>query len=171
VWLRWGLVPSWSPDGKKGHINARSETAAKSPAFRSAFKRRRCLVLADGFNEWKGQAKKKQPYLFEFKDRRVFAFAGLWDRWHNGGEVHETCCILTTDANPAVATVHERMPVILTRKAYDKWLDPELQDAAKLEGLLQPYAGKDLKVRPVSTVVNNPRHEGPECVEPPASVS
>jgi putative SOS response-associated peptidase YedK len=174
VLLRWGLIPSWAKDAKIGSslINARCETVAEKPAFRAAFKRRRCLVVADGYYEWKlpaaegGDAEftlkaskkkgpKKQQYLIHFPDDRPMAFAGLWEWWEGTPESKvpgpiESCTIITTDANDQTRTVHDRMPVILPESAYDLWLDPQLQDAAPLTPLLTPFQDKGLRVDAVN---------------------
>jgi putative SOS response-associated peptidase YedK len=167
--LRWGLIPAWAKDPGIGNrlINARVESAAEKPAFRDAFRNRRCLVLADGFYEWKKQAGKKEPYLVRMRDGKPFAFAGLWDRWHDPEQqIFETCTILTTDANKLVRPLHDRMPVILEAQAYEPWLDPELHDREKLLPLLHSYSAKDMIAYPVSSLVNNPRHDDAKCVEP-----
>lgn len=166
--LRWGLIPSWAADLKKLPllINAQSETAATKPSFRSAFKRRRCLVLADGFYEWEKIGKQKQPWYHRMKDARPFAFAGLWERWEKGEKPIESCTILTTDANDVAAAVHNRMPVILTREARQVWLDPEIQDAAALQELLHPYPANEMTAYRVNPVVNKAGNEGAECVAP-----
>ena len=167
VRLRWGLVPHWSKDLKIGYklINARSETVASTPAFRSAFKARRCLIPADGYYEWQRLDGKKQPFLFRRKDGRPFAFAGLWERWSPPeGEVVESCTILTTEANELAKTVHDRMPVIVDGTDFALWLNP----AGKLEqcqALLRPYAGEGMEAYPVTSFVNNPRNQGSQCVE------
>jgi len=127
--LRWGLIPSWVDSGGKPPglmINAKAETAATKPAFRAAFKRRRCLVLADGYFEWEKIGKLKQPWYHRLKDERPFAFAGLWERWEHGQKPIESCTILTTAANELAAAVHDRMPVMLTREARRVWLDAEI---------------------------------------------
>src|SRR5262245_4138411 len=144
--LRWGLIPFWAEDLKKLPllINAQSETAATKPSFRSAFKRRRCLILADGFFEWERIGKQKQPWYHRLTDERPFAFAGLWERWEKGEKPIESCAILTTDANEVAAAVHNRMPVILTREARQVWLDPEVEDVAALQSLLRPYPAEDM---------------------------
>ena len=166
--LRWGLVPSWADDPSVGNrmINARAETVADKPAFRGALRHRRCLVPADGFYEWRKEGTKKQPVYVRRKDGLPFAFAGLWERWEREGEVIESCAILTTGANDLMAEFHDRMPVILDPEDYGLWLDPEVQDPGLLGPLLKPYPGDETEVYPVSTLVNNPRHEDPRCVEP-----
>ena len=166
--LRWGLVPSWADDPGIGArmINARSETAPEKPSFRSAFRRRRCLIPADGFYEWKRENGGKQPYYFHMREGRPFAFAGLWENWNKDGEIR-SCTILTTTANDVVEEVHERMPVILPRDHYDAWLDPEAE-GEEVAGLLVPYPGDDLEAYPVSRFVNSPGNDDPRCIEPAA---
>jgi putative SOS response-associated peptidase YedK len=168
VALKWGLVPSWSDDPALGNrlINARSETAADKPAFRSAFRQRRCLVLADGFYEWQKQDGKKQPYLFRLRGGGPFAFAGLCEHWQRDERSIDSCTILTTQANGLVKPLHERMPVILSPRDYDLWLDPKVQKGADLQALLRPYAAEEMTALPVSLRVNNPRHNDPACVAP-----
>ncbi len=168
--LRWGLVPSWADDPEIGArmINARSETAPEKPSFRSAFRRRRCLIAADGFYEWKRENGGKQPYYFRMQDGRPFAFAGLWESWKKGGEgTLRTCAILTTRANSALSGIHDRMPVILPSDAYDAWLDPDA-DREELGELMIPYEGDDLETYPVSRFVNSPRNNDERCIEPAA---
>lgn len=133
--LRWGLVPAWADDPTIGNrmINARSETVATKPSFRAAFRRRRCLILADGFYEWQKQGTKKQPYLIGLGDGDLFAFAGLWEEWEREGEVIKSCSILTTEANELMRPIHERMPVILFPADYDLWLDPQVQDSGRVQ--------------------------------------
>jgi putative SOS response-associated peptidase YedK len=170
AFLRWGLIPSWATDPAIGNrlINARAETVAEKPAFRSAFRQRRCLVLADGFYEWQRQGNKKQPYYFRMRDGQPFAFAGLWERWEDQGKPVETCTLLTTEANDVLRPVHERMPVILEPDTHDRWLDPAVQKAELLKPLLHPYRSEAMIGYPVSALVNNPRNESPKCVEPAA---
>lgn len=167
--LRWGLIPTWAKDSKMGArmINARAETLAEKPSFRSAFKRRRCLVLADGFYEWKRLETKKQPYYFQLQDKQPFAFAGLWEQWQSSDdEKIISCTIITTDANELLQPIHERMPVILQERDYEKWLDPQLQNTELLQELLQPYPPDKMNAYAVSTKVNNPLHSSPECIAP-----
>jgi putative SOS response-associated peptidase YedK len=167
--LRWGLIPYWAKDRSIAFktINAMSETAAEKPAFRDAMRRRRCLVLADGFYEWqKIGPKEKQPYNFGMLDDSVFAFAGLWERWRDPtNEVVETCTILTTKPNSLVANVHDRMPVILGVEDYDLWLDPGITDAARVADCLKPFTPGLMKKYPVSTRVNRPENDDQECAQ------
>jgi putative SOS response-associated peptidase YedK len=165
---RWGLVPSWSKDTKLAPVNARSDSVATKPLFRSAFKRRRCLILADGYYEWLTEGKSKHPLLYEIDGGKPFAFAGLWENaQHAASEPLESCTIITTDANELAREIHDRMPVILNPEDYDAWLDPALDDRQTLEGLLAPLSADRMTARPVNTFVNSARHEGPECIEPP----
>jgi putative SOS response-associated peptidase YedK len=166
--MRWGLIPAWADDPSIGNrmINARAESVSSKPAFRGAFKYRRCLVPADGFYEWKKEGKRKQPVYIRRKDEQPFAFAGLWEEWEREGEVIESCTIITTEANELVSEFHDRMPVILDPADYDVWLDPEVQDPEVLEPLLRPYPSGEMEVYLVSRLVNDPRHEDPKCVEP-----
>lgn len=166
---RWGLVPSWARNRKIGArmINARSETAADKPAFRRAFARRRCLVPSDGFYEWERGPLGKQPWHLGMTDRGVFAMAGLWEFWSDPvtDEPLKTFTVLTTEANGVVGGIHDRMPVILDPPAFDLWLDPT-SPAALVAELMRPYPD-DLMVRwPVSSRVNNSRHEGPDLRDP-----
>jgi putative SOS response-associated peptidase YedK len=167
--LRWGLIPSWSKDPGIGvkMINARAETVADKPSFRSAFKRRRCLVVADGFYEWQRQENKKQPFYFRLQHEQPFGFAGLWEQWHSPeGEDIATCTILTTNANELMLSVHDRMPVILHPEDYDLWLNPQFSAPDTLQQLLQPYSPEAMTVYPVSTIVNSPKNNIPECIVP-----
>lgn len=171
--LRWGLIPSWSKDSAIGTklINARAETVCEKPSFRDAFKRRRCLIIADGFYEWKKQSGKKQPFHFRLASGELFAFAGLWERWHSpDGDTIETGTIITTIANDLTATVHDRMPVILQPEQYDRWLD-STPDLEALQSLLNPYPTEAMTTYPVSLAVNSPTHDSPECVNPLSTVS
>ena len=169
AWLRWGLVPAWAADASIGNrlINARAETAADKPAFRAAFRRRRCLVVADGFYEWQRLERGKQPYFFRLRDDRPFGFAALWEAWERAGQARiESCTLLTTTANELVRPVHDRMPVILPPSAYERWLDPAVEDAGALLPLLAPYASEQMTATAVGALVNSPSHEDPRCIEP-----
>ncbi|MDG2380689.1 MAG: SOS response-associated peptidase [Pirellulaceae bacterium] len=167
VALRWGLVPFWAKEVGIGSrmINARAETLASKPSFRNAFKKRRCLVPTDGYFEWKKAGKTKQPFYIRKTDQTPFAMAGLWESWHTGKEdAVESFTIITTQANDAMASIHDRMPVIVAPDNYEMWIDPEFKGQASLEAILQPYEPEDLTVTPVSTIVNSPRNDDPECV-------
>lgn len=161
--LRWGLIPFWAKDPAIGSrmINARADSLADKPSFRDAYKRRRCLIVADGFYEWKTIAKKKYPILIHFADDRPFAFAGLWERWNGPEGPVETATIVTTNASPALAGLHERMPVMLAREHHSAWLD-----ASAGQELLVPFQSEELTLTPVSTAVNSARFDGPECCAP-----
>ena len=165
--VRWGLIPSWASDASIGNrlINARSETVATKPAFRAAFRQRRCLLPADGFYEWKGIGGKKQPYLICVGEGRPMAFAGLWEKWDCDGQTIESCTILTTEANERIRPLHERMPVILPKEDHGVWLDPTVKDSGVLQALLRPFPAEKMSFYPVSQVVNNARHDHPGCVE------
>lgn len=164
--LLWGLIPSWSRE-PKGFINARAETVMEKPSFRDSFKRRPCLIPADGYYEWRKQGRGgvKQPYYFRLQGGRVFAFAGIWDEWTAEGVAVPSCAIITTAPNEVARAVHDRMPVILREEDYDLWLDA---DPAKQElrlGLLRPYTAAEMDYYPVSTAVNDPHHEGSKLIE------
>lgn len=166
--LRWGLVPAWAKDTSIGArmINARVETAALKPAFRKAFRRRRCLVLTDGFYEWRTTDGSKQPYRLALADDAPFAFAGLWEAWRPpDGETIESFAILTTDATAAIRAIHDRMPVILPAALHEPWLDVAREVEADW---LRPHAGEDLKAYPIGRHVNSVRHDDPACWVPQA---
>ena len=173
VGMRWGLIPSWAKDRSFGSrmINARSETAVEKPAFRSAFKRRRCLVPASGFFEWKkvgtGKRPQKQPYYIYRADEQPLVMAGLWESWNGpeAGEPTETYTILTTDANDQVRDLHDRMPAILEPDQFDAWLNPRQDDAEALTSLLRPAPDGVLAMHAVSTRVNSPKHDDSTVIE------
>ncbi|MEK3889590.1 SOS response-associated peptidase [Bacillus sp. FSL K6-3431] len=164
--LKWGLVPSWAKDPKIGYkmINARAETVNEKPSFKKLLKRRRCIIIADGFYEWKKEAATKLPYRFQLKTREPFAFAGLWDRWESDGQLIHSCTIITTEANAVVKDIHDRMPVILTKEAEEVWLDRSLEDDAYLKGLLRPYAAEEMEKYQVSSLVNSPKNDTKEII-------
>jgi putative SOS response-associated peptidase YedK len=165
--LRWGLVPSWAKDIRDGLINARSETIHEKPAFRQAFRQRRCIIPANGFFEWKRSEGKKVPYFVRMADGAPMPFAGIWEAWRSPeGQVLETCAILTTAANSTVAPIHDRMPVILHPNEFGLWLDREQHDPATLMPLLTPYPSDCLVVYPVSTLVNSVANDRLECIAP-----
>ena len=168
--LYWGLVPSWAREKSIGArmINARAETVSEKPAYRSAFRRRRCLVLADGYYEWQARPEGKQPHFIRMRSGEPFAMAGLWEAWREeaGSEPLESCAIVTTDASVELAHIHNRMPVILGPEQYDFWLDRHNEDVAALARLLQPFAGRALQAIPVSTRVNSSRNDDAELVKP-----
>jgi putative SOS response-associated peptidase YedK len=164
--VRWGLIPWWAKDTSAAArmINARSETAATQPAFCDALRTRRCLVPADGFYEWQKTGKVRQPYCFEVKGGRLFAFAGLWDRWKDAeGKTVESCSILTTTANAVTSAVHDRMPVILDDDNFDLWLDPGMKDVATASDLLKPYDAQHMRSYAVSTRLNQVQNDDAEC--------
>jgi putative SOS response-associated peptidase YedK len=154
VAMRWGLIPSWAKDKKTPQINARAETAVEKPMFRAAFKKRRCLIVADGYYEWKKAGARKQPFYFRLKDKQPFGFAGLWETWRGESQPLETCAILTTTANALAKEVHDRMPVILTGDEAKAWLDSGVEDSQALVGLLRPFAAERMEIYPVSMRVN-----------------
>jgi putative SOS response-associated peptidase YedK len=164
--LRWGLIPSWAKDssGAARMINARSETAATTPAFRDALKFRRCLIPADGFYEWQRTGKTKQPYCFEVNEGELFAFAGIWERWKDpGGQWVKSCSILTTTPNAVTAAIHDRMPVILDRSDYDMWLDPGMTNVEATSEMLKPCDARLMRCYPVSTRINHVGNDDEEC--------
>lgn len=171
-WMRWGLIPFWAKDPSIGSrlINARAETLSEKPAFKNAFSKRRCLVLADGFYEWQkgaGAGGRAKPFLFKRDDDKPFAFAGLWEFWHSPeGETVNTCTIITTSANGIVKPVHERMPVMLSGDEMWAWLSQEQPEA--LLSLLKPYPADAMKCYPVSTLVNRTELDTPDLVRPVA---
>ncbi len=165
--LRWGLIPSWSKDPAIGNrlINARAETVREKPSYRSAFKRHRCLIPANGFYEWQRQERGKQPFYVRMRDGHLFAFAGLWDRWEGGEEAAvESCTILTTVANSTLAPIHDRMPVILPPGEYARWLDSSLEDTDSLANLLVPFPAEEMDAFPVSPRVNAPSVDNEGCI-------
>jgi len=185
--MRWGLIPYWAKEPSIGNrmINARSETVAEKSAYKEPFRRRRCLVIADGFYEWQKTESGKQPYYIYLDEHRPFGFAGLWERWKpRGDQLDEiaapgrpdvplsedgrvvSCAILTTDANEMLADIHDRMPVILPREHWDTWLDPDVDDAEALGELLGPYPADRMDAHPVSTHVNKPANDDARCIEP-----
>jgi putative SOS response-associated peptidase YedK len=170
----WGLIPSWAKDAAIGNrmINARAETLAEKPSFRAAYRRRRCLVLADGFYEWRKEPgnKPKTPMYIQMESKEPFAFAGLWEIWHSpdGSEVR-SCNIITTEPNGLLKQIHNRMPVILPREAYELWTAPEEKDPSELDGLLVPFPAPEMMAYPVSRTVNSPANDGPELIAPVAA--
>ena len=168
AFLHWGLVPHWMKEPPKDArmINARSETAAEKPAFRDAFRSKRCLVPADGFYEWRKESGGKQPYLIRWKTAEPFAIAGLWASWRrDGGPRLESCALLTTAPNELMEPIHDRMPVILPRESWDLWLDPAVAEVDRLKKLLVPAPAADMEAFPVSTHVNSPKNDDPKCLE------
>jgi putative SOS response-associated peptidase YedK len=166
--LRWGLVPGWAKDAKIGFstINARAETVAEKPAFRDALRRRRCLVPADGYYEWRSEHSGKQPYLFKRRDSKIMAFAGLWERWERGGEPLESFTIIVTEANDLARPVHDRMPVIIEPAHFDRWLDAGRYGPTDILPLLTPFASDLMEMKAVSRRLNSVANEGPELMIP-----
>jgi putative SOS response-associated peptidase YedK len=166
--LRWGLIPSWAKDPSIGSkmINARSETVHEKPAFRHAIKHCRCIVVASGFYEWKQEGTRKAPLYIHFKDDSPMCFAGLWEHWKSPeGETIESCTILTTSSNKLIASLHDRIPVILHREEYPLWLDREVTDPEKLKPLYQPYPADVMEMYTVSPLVNSPRNDTPDLIK------
>jgi putative SOS response-associated peptidase YedK len=163
---RWGLIPFWAKDEKIGNslINARCETLATKPAFRQAYRKRRCLMLADGFYEWQKTGGGKQPTYIRLLEGRSFAFGGLWEKWRQGERLVESFCIITVEPNALCAPIHDRMPLILGEEDFAKWLDPST-GADELSALLKPYAASEMECFPVSKLVNSPVNESAACVE------
>lgn len=169
--FKWGLIPSWAKDSSIGSklINARSETVTEKPSFREAFRRRRCIIPADGFYEWRRAAGGKQPFFFHMRDDRPFGFAGLWERWEGeDGQVIDSCAILTTVANDVLRPIHDRMPVILSPEDYVLWLDGDVRKGSLREELLRPFPASEMEGYPVSVLINSPRNQGAELIERPA---
>jgi putative SOS response-associated peptidase YedK len=167
--MRWGLIPFWAKDASVGYkmINARAETVATKPSFRDALKKRRCLIPADGFYEWRKAGKTKTPFCFTMADDSIFAFAGLWEQWKNPeGHLVETCSIITTTPNSLCEDVHDRMPVILHDDVYDLWLDPGFQKADTVCALLKPFNPALMRRYEVSSRVNLVKNDDAECSEP-----
>jgi len=165
----WGLIPSWAKDPNIGSrlINARAETLHEKPSFRTAFRRRRCLVLADGFYEWRQAERGKTPMYIRLASGKPFAFAGLWESWNSpDGSNVLSCTIITTQPNELMATIHNRMPVILPEEAYPIWLESSEADPQRLTGLLKPYPAEQMQAYPVSPLVNSPKNDLPELIRP-----
>lgn len=168
AYFTWGLVPSWSkhPDEGAKLLNARSETLAEKPSFRTAFKRHRCIIPADGFYEWQTTGKKKRGFHIRLRDQNLFAFAGLFEEWHGpNGEVLESCAIVTTTENELMRPIHDRMPVILKPTDYDAWMNPMNDDLEALSKLLVPYPAADMQATAVGDFVNSVKNEGAKCLD------
>lgn len=168
--LRWGLIPSWAKDVSIGNrmINARAETLAEKPAFRTAARVRRCLIPADGFYEWRKDFDgSKTPMRIHLKDHEPFAFAGLWEEWRNPdtGDPLRSCTIITTSPNELMESIHDRMPAILRKEDQQHWLKPGPMPPEEMMAMLRPYPADEMEASPVGRFVNNPRNEGPQCVE------
>jgi putative SOS response-associated peptidase YedK len=163
--FHWGLVPFWAKDKSIGNrmINAKMETIAEKPSFRNAFRKRRCLIPADGFYEWKGKAGNKQPYYITIPSDEPFAFVGIWEIWKKEDPPYRSCAIITTAASKSVQAVHHRMPVILKPECQERWLDPDFKDPLNIlkDGMI-----RDMKYHPVSTKVNKASNSDPSCKDP-----
>jgi putative SOS response-associated peptidase YedK len=170
VILRWGLVPAWArnADTARAPANARAESLAVRPTFREAFRHRRCLIPASGFYEWQGHGRRRQPFLFRRQDGKPFFFAGLWEAWHDpiAGRAVETCAIITTAPNELVRPIHDRMPAILEPEDNRCWLDPSLTQPGDLVPLLRPFPAGTMTATPVTSRVNDIRHDDASCLEP-----
>ena len=167
--LRWGLIPRWAKDEKIGSrmINARAETIGEKPVFRGLLRDHRCVVLADGFYEWAGDGKAKQPYFIHLKHGEPFTFAGLWSAWKNTkGEELKTCTLITCAPNELMEQIHNRMPVILDAESRDEWLNPDNQEIELLTRLLHPYPKSQMEAYPVSKIVNSPTNDTEDCIKP-----
>ncbi|GAA0498039.1 SOS response-associated peptidase [Salinibacillus aidingensis] len=168
-YLKWGLVPSWAKDPSIGYkmINARTETAAGKPSFKRLMERRRCLIVADSFYEWKKlDQKTKQPLRISLQDRKLFAFAGLWDRWKQGDKEMVTCTIMTKSPNEFMSEIHNRMPVILPKEKEEDWIKKESRDPMEMQNFLLDLPNEDLTAYEVSTYVNSAKNEGETCIAP-----
>jgi putative SOS response-associated peptidase YedK len=166
--LRWGLIPHWAKDMKIGYkmINARSETLAQKPSFRAAFKKRRCLIVADGFFEWKHAGKIKEPFYVQLRNGAVFGFAGLWESWKSpDGNIVESCTVITTPANKLIRGIHDRMPVILLPEDYETWLQDSTPEQI-LQQLFAPFPADKMEMYRVSSEVNSPKNDTPACILP-----
>jgi len=166
---RWGFIPSWAEDSNIGYkmINARAETVAEKPAFREAFRRHRCLVVADGFYEWRRVGKQRQPVYVRLKSQKPIGFAGLYNTWTSPeGEAICTCAIITTDANDLLNPIHDRMPAIIPKDKEDLWLDPNVREKEKLAPLLSPYPSQEIEIYDVSPIMNSPAFDSPENIIP-----
>lgn len=166
--LHWGLIPSWSKDRKIAYklINARGETLAEKPSFKRPFRQQRCLIIADGFYEWKKEAGAKVPVYIHLKEKTPFAFAGLWDQWRSTeGDLIQSCTIITTEANELLSPVHHRMPVILPPTDYSFWLDKTIEHPEELQRVIRSFESDQMTYYPVSTFVNSPTNNTPKCIE------
>ena len=171
--FRWGLIPYWAKDESIGNklINARAETLEEKPSFRQSLKQKRCLVLADGFYEWKKEGRLRKPYRITLRDGKPFAFAGLWDSWRSPtGQIINSCTIITTTPNKLMEPIHNRMPVILPQDKESLWLDVGITSSDEVKSLLSPFPEEQMIAYEVSTLVNSPQYDGPECVFPAYSL-
>jgi putative SOS response-associated peptidase YedK len=169
IQLRWGLIPSWAKDPSIGNkmINARAETLSEKPSFKAAFRKRRCLIVADGFYEWRKDGRVKTPVYIRLKSERPFGFAGLYDSWTSPeGKEISTCTIITTGPNELMKPIHDRMPVIIPKAQEALWLDSSIQDERLLFPVLKPYDSQEMEAYDVSQIVNSPKNNSPECIKP-----
>ncbi|HEY8910220.1 MAG TPA: SOS response-associated peptidase [Desulfosporosinus sp.] len=167
--FRWGLIPFWAKDPAIGHkmINARAETVDEKPSFKTSLQRKRCLIVADGFYEWKKEGSTKRPHRITLTNKELFGFAGLWDTWKSpAGDMVNSCSIITTTPNELMAPIHDRMPVILLKEVEQVWLDQSITDSHFLKSLLIPYPAAQMTAYEVSTFVNSTKNNGPECLAP-----
>ncbi|MDR3539433.1 MAG: SOS response-associated peptidase [Desulfosporosinus sp.] len=167
--FRWGLIPFWAKDPSIGNklINARAETVDEKPSFKHSLQRKRCLIVVDGFYEWKKEGTTKKPYRITLGSKEIFGFAGLWDTWKSpAGDIVNSCSIITTTPNNLMAPIHNRMPVILSRESEQLWLNQSIVESSLLKSLLVPYPANLMMAYEVSTLVNSPRNNGPECIVP-----
>jgi putative SOS response-associated peptidase YedK len=163
--FQWGFIPHWAADAKGPKpVNAKAETLAEKPAFRDAFRERRCLIPADGFYEWRTTPSGKKPLFCRLKSGELMALAGIWEVWRSPTNKVFTCAIITTAPNAVVEPIHNRMPAILAPSDWDRWLDPSETEPSRLLPLLKPYPAEEMEAIPVNSVVNNSRHEGPDCL-------
>lgn len=165
----WGLIPSWAKDKSIGNriINARAETLVEKPSFKEPFKKSRCIIPATGFYEWDTTHKTRNPYFIRSKSGKPFAFAGLWDQWRDRtGNIIISSVIITTEANSLIAKIHDRMPAILPSECFNLWLSPQREVEGALLGCLKPYSDKEMELYAISKLVNDPRNDSPEIIEP-----
>jgi putative SOS response-associated peptidase YedK len=174
VHFTWGLIPSWAKDPSIGNrlINARGETVAEKPSFKAALKKRRCLIVANGFYEWQKRGKMKRPVYVRLKSDKPFGFAGLYEKWISpDGQELRTCTIITTEANELLQPIHNRMPVIVPKDQEDVWLDTDMSDTTHVFSILKPYAHHEMVAYEVSTLVNAPQNNSPDCITPVSETS
>jgi putative SOS response-associated peptidase YedK len=167
--LKWGLIPPWATDEKSGYrmINARAETISQKINYKNAFRQRRCLLVADGFYEWSGEGRVKRPYYFRMKEGHPFGLAGLFEIWQNQeGKKIKSCAVITTSANKLMLPIHDRMPAIIRREDYFKWLDNNIFDEKSLNAMLKPFDSVAMLSYPVNLLVNSPKNDSPACIEP-----
>ncbi len=167
--FRWGLIPSWSSDASIGNnlINARSETIVEKPSFKTSFQKQRCLILADGFYEWKKNEKESYPYYIFLKNKKIFSFAGIWANWKApDNKIIQSCTIITGQANTFMKPIHHRMPIIISQDLREEWLNPQNQNMDKLKSFLKPYPDDQMGAYPISNIVNSPKNDLKDCISP-----